>query len=155
MQELLQRVEPKTGPVPAQAPVSPPASASAPDPATAPLPATDIPAPLPTPLEGEDGFPQPPPPADEEEQQQQQSEQLQQDKELQQEQSDAAQKPPEEPVVDGIAGKHTRFSISFILMSYFFLLVINCVPLYFFAVCSSSSTAPVERKCEGFPLHSG
>lgn len=110
VQELLQRVEPKADSVPAQTPVSPPASTSALDLAVASLPVPEIPAPLPTSLEGEDGLPQPPPPADEEEQQQSEQLQLQeQDKEPQLEQSDAAEKPPAEPVVDGIAGKHTVF----------------------------------------------
>lgn len=161
VQVLLQRVEPKAGPVPVQAPVSPPTSASAPDPATAPLPAPDIPAPLPTPLEGDDGLPQPPPPADEEEQQQQQSGQLQL-QEQQQEQSDAAEKLPEEPVVDGIAGKHKffyflNFNKVFTenAMKSVFCFAINCNPLYLFAVCSSCSSSPVERKCKGFPLHFG
>ncbi|TSK14732.1 E3 ubiquitin-protein ligase BRE1B [Bagarius yarrelli] len=101
VQDLLKRVEPKAGRGPAQAPVSSPESA--PDPAPAPLPAPDISVPLPTSLEGEDGLPQPPPPADEEVQQQSELQLQEQDKEQQQEQSSAAVKPPEEPVVEGIA----------------------------------------------------
>lgn len=90
--------------MPAQVPVSPPGSAR--NPAAVPLPAHDIPAPLPTLLEGEDGLPKPPLPVEEEEQQQHSEQPHVQEQDKEHEQSAAAVKPPEEPVVDGIAGKH-------------------------------------------------
>lgn len=106
---MLQHVEPKDAPAPVQTPATPPVPADVPVPAVAPSPAPEPPAPLPTPMEGDDGLPRPPPEGVEEPPQQpvQEKEQTQ-EQEKQQQPPDSEEKLTDVPVKDGIPGKYTE-----------------------------------------------
>uniref|UniRef100_A0A673LIH8 E3 ubiquitin protein ligase n=1 Tax=Sinocyclocheilus rhinocerous TaxID=307959 RepID=A0A673LIH8_9TELE len=102
--ELLQRVEPKDAPAPVQTPATPPVL-DFPVLAAAPSSAPEPSAPLPAPIEGEDGLPQPPLSAEaveEKKQQPVQEKEQTQEQEQQQQLPDSEEKPADEAMEDGI-----------------------------------------------------